>query len=97
MPFYLEYKKQKRKDEDELAWLHGVYTVRGISTIGKGKFPDKPLDLYGVARNTVEDEEGETKEQIKDAVDFGAWAMAFNKQAFGTTSLKESEVREDGE
>lgn len=94
LPYYVERKKVKRRDEDELAWLHGIYTLRGISTIGKGHYPDKPLDPYGINQHDVTDNEDEA-EKMTDADAFGAWAMAFNKEKFGVVT-KESEVSDDG-
>lgn len=93
MPYYTEALRRKKQELDENAWHTNIYTLRAISTIGKGRYPQEPLDIYGV-RRVIEDV-NEEAEKVTDADMFGAWAMAFNMQKYGTIG-NESEVREDG-
>ena len=79
-PYYVEQARRKRELTDETAWISNVYTLKAISTIGKGRYPDKPMDLYGVRK--VINEYNEETEKASDADVFGAWAMAFNKIKF---------------
>jgi len=92
IPYYAEMARRKKQEKDEDAWLSNAYTKMAISTIGKGRYPEKPLDIYGV-RKIIEDENDEA-EVPTDADLFSAWAMAFNKEKFGT--IGESEVKDDG-
>jgi len=79
-PYYVENVRKKRENTDEFAWLTNIYTLKAISTIGKGRYPDKPMDLYGVRR--VIEHYNEEAEKATDADMFGAWADAFNRLKF---------------
>lgn len=41
--FYVEQYKNKRNEEDLKQWQLGQYILSAISTIGKGKYPKKPM------------------------------------------------------
>lgn len=41
--FYIEQYKDKRNEEDLKQWQLGQYITAAISTIGKGKYPKKPM------------------------------------------------------
>lgn len=41
--FYAEQYKNKRNDEDLKQWQLGQYILAAISTMGKGKYPQKPM------------------------------------------------------
>lgn len=91
-PYYTEQRRQKLVEMDSESWLKGVYVQRAVSTIGKGRYPEKPLDPYNAMKKQEED-----VKPVSDSERFATWAMAFNKAKFGTTSLdKESEVRKNG-
>lgn len=98
LPYYEKQLEMKRRSEQELAWINGIYVARAVGACFKGKYPDKPLDFYNVNNNTFldVDQEEETKKP-KDVVDFEAWAIAFNQKQFsGEKTTDESEVKEDG-
>lgn len=41
--FYSEQYKNKRNEEDLKQWQLGQYILAAISTMGKGKYPKKPI------------------------------------------------------
>lgn len=41
--FYVEQYKNKKNEEDLRQWQLGQYILAAISTIGKGKYPKKPM------------------------------------------------------
>lgn len=49
---YAEQYKHKRNEEDLKQWQFGQYVLAAISTIGKGKYPKKPM--FQIEENTVE-------------------------------------------
>lgn len=50
--FYAEQYKNKRNEEDLKQWKLGQYILAAISTIGKGKYPKKPM--FQIEENTGE-------------------------------------------
>lgn len=86
MPFYVKSMKREKQMIDEQAWLTNMYTQVAIgSSFSKhGKYPNTPLDVYGVVPKPKLPEDDEPD----DVINFRSWARAFNKQR----EQKESEV-----
>lgn len=99
LPFYEKQLEVKRRAEQNLAWINGIYVARAVGACFKGKYPEKPIDFYNLENNDFESEEKKDRpKRKKDVEAFEAWAIAFNKEKFGGAkpTEDESEVREDG-
>lgn len=71
--YHEEYRKKKQEEVDMInysAWLNGLYISHaiGASFSKNGKYLNKPLGFSS-----------EDEIQENDAIQFGAWASAFNK------------------
>lgn len=73
--FYAERYKNKRNEEDLKQWQLGQYITAAISTIGKGKYPKKPL--FQIEGNTGEITEKNIQKAILAEQQY--MAMAVNK------------------
>lgn len=63
--FYVENYKKKRNEEDLKQWQLGQYILAAISTIIKGKYPEKPIFQIEEQRNEEKTNEyKESKEEI---------------------------------
>lgn len=73
--FYAEQYKCKRNEEDLKQWQLGQYILAAISTMGKGKYPQKPMFQI------VETQEEITEKDIRMAIltEKKYMAMAVNK------------------
>lgn len=60
---------------DMTAWLNGAYVAKAIAMLGKKKYPEKPLDVFGV----LEDERPEHEQIADKAEGFRAFAIMFNQ------------------
>ena len=48
---------------DMTAWLNGAYVAKAIAMLGKKKYPEKPLDVFGV----LDDERTEHEQIVSKA------------------------------
>ena len=99
IPFYDKQLEISHREAQTNAWIAGVYVAKAISANFKGKYPDKPIDFYGIDTSFAEDEEtgeDQPKKRPADVEAFEAWAIAFNKQKFGKVTADETEVSKDG-
>lgn len=74
-----EWLKQNKYGSDETAWMHGAYVARAIgAAMSKhSKYPDEPLDMFGVKKIQTDDD-GETY-FLTDAERFGNFVAFYNK------------------
>lgn len=73
--FYVEQYKNKRNEEDLKQWQSGQYIAAAISTIGKGKYPKKPM--FQIEEKTEEITESDIQKAILTEQRY--IAMAINK------------------
>ena len=43
--------------QETLAWMYGTYTAHAVATIGKHKFPDKPIHFFDFTKNEEQNRE----------------------------------------
>lgn len=73
-----EWLKQNKYGSDETAWMHGAYVARAIGAVmsKNSKYPDNPLDFFGVRGNLTDDGEAYA---LTDADRFGMFVANFNR------------------
>lgn len=62
--FYAKQYKHKRNEEDLKQWQLGQYITAAISTIGKGKYPKKPM--FQIEEKEIEETGNVYKESKED-------------------------------
>ena len=74
IPYYVKQTEFRRQEMDLNAWLNGAYVARAIAILGKKKYPDSPLNVFGIPDNEQED-----SPRNNPAEGFRAYAIAFNQ------------------
>lgn len=72
---------------DITAWLNGAYVAKAIAMLGKKKYPERPLDVFGV----LDDERTEHEQIVSKAEGFRAFAIMFNHNRHKQKQLEGSE------
>lgn len=83
--FYRAARKKKLEEENQLAWLQGLYVYSAIGTVvsnalskkgtSKAKYPDKPLDIFSTEKKTEA-----PKDNSQEVFDFLEKMMEMSKE-----------------
>lgn len=44
------------REQEQIAWINGVYTAHAVATIGKKEFPKEPIQFFNFEENGQEKE-----------------------------------------
>lgn len=88
-PYWDAY-NYKRRQDDELLWMMGMYVGEAIGTMFKGKYPDKPMLEEAYSKNSEYEIEKQRKLFIAKFEAMGAnWNIAIQNRNMTNDSDKE--------
>jgi len=100
LPYYEEKLKQTTDSEREMAdvtaWLNGTYVSHAIAQLGKHRYPEKPLNIFGVKALEEHPADVPGEEKAKPSDGFAAFAYVFNMERHRKLGIKEGEVVNNG-
>lgn len=78
---YRNQKEERINENNEFAWLLGVYMQRAVSSVfsNKSKYPSEPIPMFSEEKEIEKVKEKNNKEEIFKA-QFTKWANDFNKK-----------------
>ena len=93
LPFMSERLRQSKRDISEIGWTNGRYVAQaiGASMSKSGRYPNEPIDFYGV--QMIEDEETGERHTCTDADRF--WAFASNVNASREIKAIDAKIAEE--